>query len=503
MPVNAEANSQIRDLEQPVKEFGDKYLNATPVLEEVTTIFPSLQLLQAALSRADVDGVHPKQQAYAWDCLVRACSRIARMEDLSCEESVGAFIQAALLDASRHPDPVHNPEYDVRFDERPSWGSPAVRVEAAQGLPLLARHTSCTTPEVLQAIEHLSIDPVPAVRFQIAGHLNVLYRTAPERMWRIVERLCREEPSRGVLQGLLSGPFGLLAGAHPEQVASLAKEIYDRIQEGAGADKVREFCIDIFTGLYIWRGNSMCRDIVFELVAEPVTSPDDTRDVLRHLREPLTHGPVDPPEPQQDAIRQRAIDLITRLLHSAKDRLHHIQTAYANVPFNDWPETEQKNAQSLTRLIDYIGREIYFASGAYGAERRGRTDDQRPFTHKEKERFYHEAGHILDELADVGLPSLAHHLLETLEAFIPSDPERVFLRIGRVIQSGQKGGYQYESLAADLMVRLVEQYLAEYRVILRENEECRRTLLEVLDIFVQVGWPSARRLTYRLEEIFR
>jgi hypothetical protein len=187
----------------------------------------------------------------------------------------------------------------------------------------------------------------------------------------------------------------------------------------------------------------------------------------------------------------------------AKDGLRHIQAAYTNVPFNDWPETEQKNAQSLTQLIDDIGSEIYFASGAYGAERRGRTDDQRPFTHEEKARFYHEAGHILDELADVGLPSLAHHLLETLEAFIPSDPEGVFLRIGRVIRSGQKGGYQYESLAADLMVRLVEQYLAEYRAILRENEVCRRTLLEVLDIFVQVGWPSARRLTYRLEEIFR
>ena len=88
------------------------------------------------------------------------------------------------------------------------------------------------------------------------------------------------------------------------------------------------------------------------------------------------------------------------------------------MPVNDWPETEQKNAKSLTRLIDYIGSEIYFASGVYRAERRGRTDDQRPFTHEEKARFYHEAGHILDELADIGLPSLAHHLLETLEAFI-------------------------------------------------------------------------------------
>jgi hypothetical protein len=58
-------------------------------------------------------------------------------------------------------------------------------------------------------------------------------------------------------------------------------------------------------------------------------------------------------------------------------------------------------------------------------------------------------------------------------------------------------------LAADLVVKLVEQYLAEYRALLREDAECRRTLIEILDVFVQAGWPTARRLTYRLEEIFR
>jgi hypothetical protein len=501
--VNEEANRNIRNLEQPVQEFADKHLNSVPTLEEVSAVFPALQVLRTAISHADTAGVHPKQQAYALDSLARACSRIVRMEDFSCEESVGAFIQAVLLNASGHPDPVHNPEYDVHFDKSPSWGSPAVRVETARGLLLLARHTTCATPEVLQAIEHLSIDPVPAVRYQIAIHLNVLYRTAPELMWRLIERLCHGESSRGVLQGLLSGPLGRLAGAHLEQVASLVKATFDRVQGGEGANEVRKLCIDIFTELYIWRDHDMCRNIVLGLMTEQVTSPDDTRNVLSHLRGPLTHGPVDPPDPQQDAIRQRAIDLITRFLHTAKDSLHHMETAYAHVPFNDWPEIEQKNAQSLTQLIDYIGREIYFASGAYGTERHGRTDAQRPFTREEQARFYHEAGHILDALADVGLPSLAHHLLETLEVFIPSDPEGVFLRIGRVIRGGQKGGFQYESLAANLMVRLVEQYLAEYRVILRENEECRRTLLEVLDAFVQVGWPSARRLTYRLEEIFR
>jgi hypothetical protein len=90
-----------------------------------------------------------------------------------------------------------------------------------------------------------------------------------------------------------------------------------------------------------------------------------------------------------------------------------------------------------------------------------------------------------------------------LEACVDFDPPGVFLRIGHVVRGGQKGGYEYESLAADLMVRLVERYLAEHRALFREDEACRQTLLDVLGIFVGVGWPAARRLTYRLEEIFR
>jgi hypothetical protein len=190
--------------------------------------------------------------------------------------------------------------------------------------------------------------------------------------------------------------------------------------------------------------------------------------------------------------------LVARLLHVTRDGLHHIQNKHQNVPFNSWPAVAQESARSLTQLIDSIGDELYFASGAFDG-----MADQKPLTHDERARFYDEAGHIIDDLADMGLASLTHHLLEILESFIPFNPSSVFRRIGRVILAGKKGNYQYESLAADLMVRLVERYLAEYRSLLREDEECRRILFEVLDVFVQAGWPSARRLTYRLEEIFR
>lgn len=501
VPIEAEANRRIRDLERPVKEFSDQHSNSVPALEEVAAVLPALQALQAALSRADADGVHPKQQDCAWVYLTAACDRIARIEELSYENAAGAFARMVLLETSRHGEPMHHPEYDAQFDDCPSWGSPAARIESAQGLILLARHANCATAEVLQAIERLSTDPVPAVRFQIAAQLHALYRAAPELMWQIVEYLCREEPSRGVLQGFLSGEFGRLASAHPDRVASLVEEIFDRVNEGPGAVKVRELCIEIFTGLYVWRDHALCREIVLGIAADPIVKSDEVRRVLRHLREPLTHGPIHPSDPNQDAVRRRAFDLIACLLRSASDGLRHIKEAHADAYILS--EADQKSARALAQLIDDVGKQVYFASGAFDGRRQGRATERKPLTHEEKERFYCEAGPILDELADVGLPSLAHHLLETLETFIPLDLSGVFLRIGRVVRGGQKGGYQYESLAADLMVRLVERYLAEYRVLLREDEKCRRALLEVLDLFVQAGWPSARRLTYRLEEIFR
>jgi len=55
----------------------------------------------------------------------------------------------------------------------------------------------------------------------------------------------------------------------------------------------------------------------------------------------------------------------------------------------------------------------------------------------------------------------------------------------------------------NLVVGLVRRYLAEYRHLFREDPECRAALIELLDTFIQAGWPEAQRLTYNLDEIFR
>jgi len=86
---------------------------------------------------------------------------------------------------------------------------------------------------------------------------------------------------------------------------------------------------------------------------------------------------------------------------------------------------------------------------------------------------------------------------------LPSHPAGVLFLISDAVTAGSKFGYQYEQLAEGLIVEIVERYLAEFRSLLREQPDCHKALMRILDVFVRVGWPSAHQLTYQLSDIYR
>jgi hypothetical protein len=170
----------------------------------------------------------------------------------------------------------------------------------------------------------------------------------------------------------------------------------------------------------------------------------------------------------------------------------------------------KEELQKLARVLDSIAWNFYSASGALEAFTSGRRSEEA--TEEQEDdvvdpeilgRLWQESAPNIRELSDVGLPSIAHHLLETLETFIPHDPAGVFLLIHRLIRGGEKSGYQYDSMAETVLVRVVARYLAEYRSIFQRNEETREALVEILDTFVRAGSLGARRLSYGLDGIFR
>ena len=93
----------------------------------------------------------------------------------------------------------------------------------------------------------------------------------------------------------------------------------------------------------------------------------------------------------------------------------------------------------------------------------------------------------------LGLRDVSHYLIETLRFLIDVDPAEVFVLVGEVVRKSTVDAYHQESLAADLVVGVVERYLADDdRYVFLENEECRQVLIQMLGTFV--GWPEVRQI---------
>ena len=113
-------------------------------------------------------------------------------------------------------------------------------------------------------------------------------------------------------------------------------------------------------------------------------------------------------------------------------------------------------------------------------------------------RQYQVSSRLLERTAQA-----LYHLIELLQFLIPADPERVFDLVAHaLLHAGRKHGFQLESLGADRFVEVIGLFLADYRSMFADKSR-REQLVACLDAFVDVGWPAARRLLYRLPELLQ
>ena len=138
----------------------------------------------------------------------------------------------------------------------------------------------------------------------------------------------------------------------------------------------------------------------------------------------------------------------------------------------------------------------------FGSGARDESKRDGPEISAEQTRLYREAKSTFDRLAGASLARIAHYLIQTLEPFVNTDPDGVFALIARSVRSSERGGYSLEGSGADLIVRIVERYLADHRSIFFAESRLA-DLMDSLDSFVRAGWPSAQSLTFRLGEIWR
>ena len=153
-------------------------------------------------------------------------------------------------------------------------------------------------------------------------------------------------------------------------------------------------------------------------------------------------------------------------------------------------------------LADAVVAELYFASGALDAPQAAASGQEHaePTSHYSEE-FFDLAMPLLEQLARVHHPGITHRLVETLAHLAEHDPKRVLLAVHHAVAPGH--GYQYESLAVDLIVGLMQRYLVDYRHLVTNDEDALTTFRELIEVFVRAGWPSAITLAYQLPDAFR
>lgn len=489
-------NKRIIDLTGPIRQFGVNP-NVAPTLAEVETFIPQVEALVDLLNSNEAAAIELTFRNYTWGHIAAACATAAHCSELDANSTSAQVLRRHLLAASRNQEPSFDEELERQFDSSPGWGSPAARIDAARGLMAFARLKGGATDEIKQAAQRLAFDRVAAVRYQVAVRLLLYYEADRQFVWALSAEMATREQNRGVLLGLVGRTLGRLASTSEDEGFKLLREIYERLPWKAERDAIHREIIAIVAQLFAYRGNANAARMVQELIENSAAAPRPAEDMLFPLRKALIYG-ADKDRPT----RQRAIKLYLDLLRAVDPALRKLESAAATN--GQWTAVTHNQARALASVIQDICDQVYFASGAFETSNSDDEDDEDDTPDEaESRRFYEEADELVTELTQVGLAGAAHKVVETLAFFVPLDAERVFIRIADCVRNSRSGGYQFETLAASLIVKIVERYLADYRQIFRDNEQCRRDLLELLDTFVEAGWPSARKLTYKLDEIFR
>jgi hypothetical protein len=494
------ANVTLRNICMPLDALNSQLRNDVPSNEEAGAMVAEMGRVREA--RAREHGAHQDYVDQALGTLASASAIILRNESTICIAGSRELVIEALMEASRSEVPHHREGSDSSFDKNISWGGGLPRIEGAQGLMRLAMYPECATPQVLHAIDRLSRDPVTSIRFFIAEQVRELYKTANDQMWEMAERLATDS-SYAVADAVVRRFLHPLLFLHKERVLRILSGVFDRFPWADVQRNPREACLDLYLEGYLHSNDDCARKFLFALCEDITARLSECRAIVHGIRDSLVASKqANKSGDDESEVRQRAWTLLNAILREAIREWQALNAEYGNTPSSQIRRNVTEKGESLALLLDSAATELYFASGAYDQKEHviGGVAEDDP-SEVAKDVFWKESRESLDILEPVILAPAVHHLVELLYAFIDKNPETVFQRIGNVVCKAEAGGYQNDSLAADLIVKIVNRYLAEYRHVLRNDEECRKLMIRVLDIFV--SWPKARRLVYRLEEIYR
>jgi len=469
------------------------------------------KILQANQMVEQYRSSRPEMAQDLWGYLVGACAHIPADCSWESTDARWEILRDILLRASNDLDPTEDDTAD-REDGYISWGWPAPRIDAAEGLPALVNKRGETDLEISAALRKMRGDSSVSVRYNLAVRLGKLYAAAPDLMWELLEAVVHEERRLAVLEGTIDLLLRLRLRVpdEPRATSLLDAITHDAREKAPPRHHIHETLAMAHLFHFLQTGDERDKRVIDELIAD-CDSPRAQGALLPLLHNCrsggwLTVGDALAPDAKADGIRARTWTFFAELLDSAQKKLRAARATLISASSEARPDGEQAELVRgrigrAGQLVDGLAMQLYFASGAY------RDVNEKQLSSAEVHRFWQEAAPLFKQLATELHPHTAYQIIQTLGYLLPCAPKEIFLLAAESIRSSSQAGFQHESLAVGEVVKLVQRVLADYRYLLKSRDagdsKCLQALLDVLDLFVEAGWAEARQLTHRLEEIYR
>lgn len=469
---------------RPVDNFADTFLNTQPSCSQVEELVRVAGPLWASMTDPDLN-LPAAILDRCWNALVRAARSSTRATDFATL-AVGtiAMVEDWLVEASAR-DVEPEPAQDIVEFDRSPWFEGGVREYAAEGL-LCVAHYDLASAAGIESIRALSTDASPGPRLMVVKNIRLVQQAHPDLMWEVITRGLRDE-SAAVTADTVFVMSHVLFRTDAPRLLQLLETTYQRaVTNGARMLLVREACLKVATDMFIWLGDLRADSLLVAALQKVGTDPKEAEAIGRQMRSPFGCADGD--------VRDRAFRLAARACNAATAKLeeliHHRELGAS---------VDDELIRVIAQTIEHFSSDYYFASGAYARQQHSDDDPSPP----SKADFYSSSIELVQSLFRAPYPSVIHYVLQTLDYLLEVDPREIFPIMAEGVVAGRRGNYEFDLQAASLMVSVVQRFIADHRATLLDDAQCRRSLLMMLNVFVEAGWPAARRLTYSLESIFR
>jgi hypothetical protein len=477
--LSTPVDTQVAELLRSITSFTHAHFNENPTVEQLEASNTAIDELESIVD----DGYTGALASQATNTLTQVAVIWARLPT-DIGSPFHARAKARLLGAvhALNPEPSNDDTDNDHHEIRTIHTGP--RNDAARGLTALARLPEQVDAELLDAIVKLSRDPVSSLRYELIERLGYLQTTAPDLIWEILQERSEADPSEFVLSSIVYQAWKL----RPDLSAVLAvvEAVARRDTPGRNRHGAIGAASDVAALMWVRFGSEPARELTAQLLNLDRLDADAISNVLHTLRSSEMFVDDDV------SIRHRTLDLCSALVAQGSVRLAML----AKAP----PQTEEEEApfREAMLLIDSVANQIYFAAGVHDARQ---NDGHPPST--EEIRLVEDATPLLEQLADVSLAQVAHHLVEIYAHIVDVRPSQALVAIARVVTSGGRAsGYEFESLAVGTLVKVVTQLLADHRAIF-DTDQSLTALRSVLEVFIEGGSPDAHQLIYGLGAILR